>query len=94
LSGLAEKKKFLVTELAREDDISDDLSEKAKECSVKELSSRSSRGLKVLSMRMLELVFEKQVTTYKEVAYELIQELLREGKMNHDSRNVISVKNW
>jgi len=71
-----------------EDDASDELSEKLKEYSGKEGSSRSSRGLKVLSVRVRELVFEKQVTTYKEVADELIQELLKEGKMSHDTRNV------
>jgi len=84
---LAGKRKA-TTEPIKEEDISDDLSEKDREYSAKELSSRSSRGLKVLSVRVRELVFEKRVTTYKEVADELIQELLKEGKMSYDSRNV------
>lgn len=72
-----------------DDDASDDFTEKLREYSGKEsASSRSSRGLKVLSVRVRELVFEKQTTTYKEVADELIQELLKEGKMSHDTRNV------
>ena len=81
-------KRKATTEPIKEEDISDDLSEKDREYSAKELSSRSSRGLKVLSVRVRELVFEKRVTTYKEVADELIQELLKEGKMSYDSRNV------
>ena len=46
-------------------------------------------GLRVLSVRVRELVFEKQCTTYKEVADELIQELIREGKMPCDAKNVM-----
>ena len=64
------------------------LNEGAKEYNGKETSARSSRGLRVLSVRVRELVFEKQVTTYKEVADELIKELFKEGKMSHEKRNV------
>ena len=42
----------------------------------------------MLSVRVRELVFEKQSTTYKEVADELIQELISEGKMPSDAKNV------
>ena len=45
-------------------------------------------GLRVLSVRVRELVFEKKSTTYKEVADELIQELINEGKMPCDAKNV------
>jgi polyhydroxyalkanoate synthesis regulator phasin len=48
-------------------------------------------GLKVLSVRVRELVFEKQTTTYKEVADDLIQELIREGKMTSDKKNVFLI---
>jgi hypothetical protein len=72
-----------------ENDESEDFSEKLKEYPSKETGlSRSSRGLRVLSVRVRELVFEKQTTTYKEVADELIQELLKKGKMAHDKYNV------
>ena len=72
-----------------EEELSDDFSEKLKEYSGKEtISSRSSSGLRVLSVRVRELVFEKQTTTYKEVADELINELLIEGKMTRGTRNV------
>ena len=47
-------------------------------------------GLRVLSVRVRELVFEKQLTTYKEVADELIQELIREGKMPTDAKNAVN----
>jgi hypothetical protein len=93
LSGLARKREATPEPDEKafkeeEDDVSDELSEKLKEYSGKEASSRSSRGLKVLSVRVRELVFQKKMTTYKEVADELIQELLKEGKMSHDTRNV------
>jgi len=72
-----------------ENDPSEDFSEKLKEYPSKDTGlSRSSRGLRVLSVRVRELVFEKKTTTYKEVADELIQELLKEGKMAHDRYNV------
>lgn len=93
LSGLGGKRESPAPDLDAkpfkdDEEVSDDLSEKLKEYGGKESSSRSSRGLKVLSVRVRELVFEKQVTTYKEVADELIQELVKEGKMSHDTRNV------
>lgn len=44
----------------------------------------------MLSVRVRELVSEKRVTTYKEVADLLIKELIDEGKMPRDSHNVIS----
>lgn len=46
-------------------------------------------GLRVLSMRVRELVFVKRSTSYKEVADELINELIKEGKMSRESRSVI-----
>jgi hypothetical protein len=42
-------------------------------------------------VRVRELVFEKQSTTYKEVADDLIQELIRGGKMPSDKKNVFSM---
>ena len=72
-------------------DLSDPDDVKDKESTV----TRSSRGyikiiigLRVLSVRVRELVFEKQSTSYKEVADELIRELIREGKMPSDAKNV------
>lgn len=66
----------------------DEMSDELKECTKEGSTSRSSRGLRVLSVRVRELVFEKRITTYKEVADELIKELVEEGKMAHDSHNV------
>ena len=43
---------------------------------------------------MRELVFEKRTTTYKEVADELIKELIEEGKMPRDARNVVFPSRW
>ena len=75
-----------------DEEISDDIPGRAKEHDGREsASSRSSRGLRVLSVRVRELVFEKRVTTYKEVADELIKELVDEGKMTHDTHNVIFI---
>lgn len=42
-------------------------------------SNRKKRGLKILSVKVQELVFKKQSTTYKDVANELIKQL-RENK--------------
>ena len=42
---------------------------------------RSYRGHKVLSVRVRELVFERKITTYKQVADILIDELARKGKL-------------
>jgi hypothetical protein len=36
-------------------------------------SNRKKRGLKILSVKVQELVFSKQATTYKDVANELIK---------------------
>lgn len=90
LSGLGAKRDEEDKDLKEDEEYaSDDLSENEERLKIgKEAPSRSSRGLKVLSVRVRELVFEKQVTTYKEVADELIQELLKEGKMSHDKHNV------
>ena len=41
--------------------------------------SRKKRGLKILSVKVQELVFKKKSTTYKDVANELIKQL-RESK--------------
>lgn len=41
------------------------------------------RGLKILSVKVQELVEKKQKTTYKDVANELIKQL-RENKKNKD----------
>lgn len=73
-----------------DDELSDDFSGKFQEHgNYKESStSRSSRGLRVLSVRVRELVSEKRTTTYKEVADMLIKELIEEGKMPKDSHNV------
>ena len=43
---------------------------------------RKKRGLKILSVKVRELVERKGVTTYKDVANELIDEL-KEGKRNN-----------
>lgn len=48
----------------------------------------------MLSVRVRELVFEKQSTTYKEVADDLIQELIKEGKMPSDKKNVWCGEYW
>ena len=36
-------------------------------------ASRKKRGLKILSVKVQELVYQKQKTTYKDVANELIE---------------------
>ena len=36
---------------------------------------RSQRGLRALSLRVRDLVYEKQITTYKEVSEELIADI-------------------
>lgn len=38
-------------------------------------ASRKKRGLKILSVKVQELVYRKQRTTYKDVANELIEQL-------------------
>ncbi len=71
------------------EEFSDDIDKLHGQGGLKEsLNSRSSRGLRVLSVRVRELVFEKRKTTYKEVADELIRELVEQGKMPRDARNV------
>ena len=45
--------------------------------------NRKKRGLKILSVKVQELVYKKQSTTYKDVANELIKQL-RESKKNKE----------
>eukprot|EP00347_Sterkiella_histriomuscorum_P000159 403376946 len=47
-------------------------------------ASRKKRGLKILSVKVQELVFKNQHTTYKDVANELIKQL-REKKQNKEA---------
>ena len=44
-------------------------------------ASRKKRGLKILSVKVQELVYQKQRTTYKDVANELIEQLKRSNEM-------------
>ena len=50
--------------------------------------TRSTRGLRTLSFRVRELVFEKQETTYKEVSDELIKELQNGLNMTNSAQIV------
>lgn len=68
------------SDIKKDEDDSEDSSDKGKDDRV-----RSSRGLKVLSVRVRELVCENKTTTYKEVADQLIKEL---GKGNNTVQSV------
>ena len=62
--------------IKKEGEDSEGSSDKGKENS----QVKSSRGLKVLSVRVRELVYESKTTTYKEVADKLIKELGQDTK--------------
>ena len=47
-------------------------------------ASRKKRGLKILSVKVQELVYQKETTTYKDVANELIKQLRENKKKNQD----------
>ena len=49
--------------------------------------SRKKRGLKILSVKVQNLVYQKQKTTYKDVANELINQL----RNNADMKNLIGI---
>ena len=85
-----QRESFKEDEEDEDEDFSDDIPMRGSKDSS---NTRSARGLRVLSVRVRELVFEKKITTYKEVADELIKELIEEGKMPRDSRNVILILN-
>jgi hypothetical protein len=46
--------------------------------------------LRVLSVRVREIVFEKRQTSYKDVADNLIKELATKGKIKTQTKNKVS----
>ena len=50
--------------------------------------NRSSRGLRVLSLKVKDIVNEKKKTSYKEVAETLIKELNKKLKAQSQSQSV------
>jgi len=49
------------------------------------ITSRKKRGLKILSVKVFEIVYIKQKTTYKEVALELIKQM----RLNNEMKDII-----